>query len=205
MIGRSVGAVVATRGHLVEAELPFARIGDGVRVCARDVAVNARVVAVSAGAARAHETRALLAPFGSLAGVASGDRVESDPSVLALPLGTPLLGRAIDAAGDPLDGQPVPRGARVAVAVPLQALSERRPCTELFRTGVRAIDGPLAFGRGARIGVFGSPGSGKSSLLDAIVRGADADAVVIGLIGERGREAERRIAALDERSTIVCA
>jgi FliI/YscN family ATPase len=205
VIGRSVGAVVATRGHLVEAELPFARIGDGVRVCARDVAVNARVVAVSARPARAHETRAMLSPFSPLDGVASGDRVEADPSVLTLPLGTPLLGRAIDAAGDPLDGRPVPRGARVAVAVPPQALSERRPCMELFRTGVRAIDGPLAFGRGARIGVFGSPGSGKSSLLDAIVRGADADAVVIGLIGERGREAERRIAALDERSTIVCA
>jgi flagellar biosynthesis/type III secretory pathway ATPase len=75
VIGRSVGAVVATRGHLVEAELPFARIGDGVRVCARDVAVNARVVAVSARPARAHETRAMLSPFSPLDGVASGDWV----------------------------------------------------------------------------------------------------------------------------------
>jgi type III secretion protein N (ATPase) len=72
-------------------------------------------------------------------------------------------------------------------------------------TGVRAIDGPLALGRGARIGVFGAPGAGKSALLDAIVRGADADAVVVALVGERGREAERRLAGLGPRTTIVCA
>jgi ATP synthase in type III secretion protein N len=198
VIGRPTGAVVSARGQLVEAELPFARVGDGVRVCARDLAVNARVAAL-------HGTRALLAPFGALDGVASGDRVESDPSVLALPLGTPLLGRAIDAVGSSLDGRPAPRGRRVAIAAPAQPLAERRPCTRPFVTGVRAIDGPLAFGRGARIGVFGAPGAGKSSLLDAIVRGAEADAVVVGLIGERGREAERRLAALDARTTIVCA
>jgi FliI/YscN family ATPase len=198
VIGRPIGAVVSVRGQLVEAELPFARVGDGVRVCARDLAVNARVAALQGA-------RALLAPFGALDGVASGDRVESDPSVLALPLGAPLLGRAIDAAGNPLDGRSAPRGRPVAVAGQAQPLAERRPCTQPFATGVRAIDGPLAFGRGARIGVFGAPGAGKSSLLDAIVRGAEADAVVVGLIGERGREAERRLAALDARTTIVCA
>jgi len=198
VIGRPVGAVVAARGQLIEAELPFARVGDGVRVCARDRAVSARVAALQG-------TRALLAPLGALDGVAGGDRVEADPAVLAFPFGTPLLGRAIDAAGNPLDGRPVPRGRRLAVAAQAPPLAERRPCTEPFVTGVRAIDGPLAFGRGARIGVFGAPGAGKSSLLDAIVCGAEADAVVVGLIGERGREAERRVAALGARTTIVCA
>ncbi|MBV8298401.1 MAG: EscN/YscN/HrcN family type III secretion system ATPase [Candidatus Eremiobacteraeota bacterium] len=198
MIGRPVGAVVAARGQLIEAELPFVRVGDGVRVCARDRAVSARVAALQG-------TRALLAPLGALDGVAGGDRVEADPAVLAFPFGTPLLGRAIDAAGNPLDGRPVPRGRRLAVAAQAPPLAERRPCTEPFVTGVRAIDGPLAFGRGARIGVFGAPGAGKSSLLDAIGRGAEADAVVVGLIGERGREAERRVAALGARTTIVCA
>ncbi len=70
---------------------------------------------------------------------------------------------------------------------------------------MRAIDGPLALARGARVGVFGAPGAGKSSLLDAIVRHADADAVVIALVGERGREAERRLTALDARTTLICA
>ncbi|MDB5040848.1 MAG: putative type secretion protein, partial [Candidatus Eremiobacteraeota bacterium] len=82
---------------------------------------------------------------------------------------------------------------------------DRRPCTSPFWTGVRAIDGPLTLARGARIGLFGGPGSGKSTLLDAIVRGACADVVVVALIGERGREAERRMAALDSRTTLICA
>ena len=198
MIGRAVGSVVTTRGHLVEAALPFARAGDGVRVCARDVAVHARVTALQG-------SRALLAPFGATDGVALDDRVECDPSVLRLPLGTPLLGRAVDACGTPLDGRPAPRGRRVAVDVPPHAVGERRPCHDVFWTGVRAIDGPLALGRGARIGVFGAPGTGKSALLDAVVRGAWADAVVIALVGERGREAERWLARLGPRTTIVCA
>ena len=198
MIGRSVGGVVATRGALVEADVPFARIGDAVRVCARDAAVNARVAAL-------HGTRALLAPFGGLEGVAAGDRVEADSAAAALPLGTVLLGRAIDSAGVPLDGRPAPRGRCREVRLPPQAVADRRPCAGVFWTGVRAIDGPLALGRGARIGLFGAPGAGKTTLLDAIVRGAEADAVVVALVGERGREAERRLARLDARTTMVCA
>jgi FliI/YscN family ATPase len=198
VIARPSGSVVATRGGLVEAELPFARVGDGVRICARDVRVNARIEALRG-------TRAVLAPFGALDGVAGGDRVEAEPAVLALPLGTPLLGRAVDAAGAPLDGRRPPRGRhRTTDAAPL-AVGARRPCTAVCWTGVRAIDGPLAIGRGSRIGLFGAPGAGKSTLLDLIVRGARADAVVIGLIGERGREAERRLAYLDARTTLICA
>jgi FliI/YscN family ATPase len=193
-----VGGVVATRGQVVEAELPFARVGDGVRICARDAAVHARVTAL-------HGSRALLAPHGAIDGVAAGDRVAADPGVLTLPLGTPLLGRAIGASGAPLDGRPAPRGRRLPVASPAHAVAERRPCRGVCWTGVRAIDGPLALGRGARIGLFGPPGAGKSTLLDAVVRGVDADAVIVGLVGERGREAERRLAALDPRTTLVIA
>jgi FliI/YscN family ATPase len=198
MIGRALGTICALRGSVAEAELPRARVGDGVRICARDAIVGARVTAL-------HGSRVVLMPFGSLDGVASGDRVESDPALLALPLGTVLLGRAIDAAGTPLDLMAAPRGASVAVMGAAHAVADRRPCDAICWTGVRAIDGPLALGRGARIGVFGPPGAGKSSLLDAVVRGTGADAVVVGLVGERGREAERRLARLDDRTTIVCA
>jgi ATP synthase in type III secretion protein N len=97
------------------------------------------------------------------------------------------------------------RARAVAGEAHAPAPRDRRPCAAPFWTGVRAIDGPLTLARGARIGLFGGPGSGKSTLLDAIVRGACADAVVVALIGERGREAERRLAALDARTTLVCA
>jgi len=122
-----------------------------------------------------------------------------------MPPPTELLGRAVDGGFAPLDGAAPLRGrrsVRIPAAVPL---AQRPPCSEQFATGVRAIDGPLAFARGARIGIFGPPGCGKSTLLDLIVHGAEADAVVVGLIGERGREAQRRIAALDRRTALVCA
>src|ERR1035437_2834663 len=98
-----------------------------------------------------------------------------------------------------------PRGRRLTTDAAPLAIGARRPCTAVCWTGVRAIDGPLAIGQGSRIGLFGAPGAGKSTLLDLIVRGARADAVVVGLIGERGREAERRLARLDARTTLICA
>jgi len=203
--GRSVGNVVAVRGHLVEVALPFARVGDGVRIGEDAHAVDGGGRRLAGRITSMQDGRALVAPFGTLDGIAIGAHVATDRHALAIPLGTPLLGRAIDGAGVPLDGGPPPRGRLVpAVAVP-PAIGARLPCSVPLWTGVRALDGPLAFGRGARIGVFGSPGAGKSTLLDAVVRGAQVDAVVVALVGERGREAERWIAALGSRTSIVCA
>ena len=85
------------------------------------------------------------------------------------------------------------------------APDERVAVTEPFWTGIRALDGPLCFGRGARIGIFGAPGAGKSTLLEQLVAGSSADATVIALIGERGREAERWFRRSGPRTNLVCA
>ena len=115
------------------------------------------------------------------------------------------LGRAFDAKGAPLDGGPAAPGLPAfidrGVALPLQ----RRAIDAPLWTGVTCIDALLTIGRGARVGIFGAPGVGKSTLLETIVSGAGADAVAVGLIGERGREAQRWIAARDERTTVICA
>lgn len=115
------------------------------------------------------------------------------------------MGRAVDANGDALDGGARLHGRRVAIEPAAIAPNDRVPIAEPLWTGVRAIDALLTLGRGARIGVFGGPGTGKSSLLSAIVRGTRADAVVVGLCGERGREAREWFDALDERTTVICA
>lgn len=197
MIGRAIGRVSATRGHLVEAQMQGMHVGAGARIVTRrGTAIGARVVAVDAW-------QVMLAPFGALDGIASGDPVIA--RTISAPLGTPLLGRACDAVGMPIDGGARFRGALRPLEGTIDLPVQRRALTELCWTGVRAIDGPLAFGRGARIGIFGAPGCGKSTLLEAIAHGATADAVVVGLIGERGREAERWLDALDARTTIVCA
>ncbi len=120
-------------------------------------------------------------------------------------LGTAALGRALDVSGTPLDGGNPIDGVRVRVDAPAPLPSQRRAILEPLWTGVRCVDTLLTIGRGARVGIFGAPGAGKSTLLETIVAGARTDAVVIGLIGERGREAQRWIAARDERTTVICA
>jgi len=199
MIGRGIGSVIGTRGLLLEARLPSARVGEGVRIARSDGrTVGAHVASLERG-------NALLAPHGSIDGIALGDCVQSDRAALTLVLGTPLLGRAIAPDGTPLDAGAAPRGLRRPVHAAIPVPGERRPGRAVFTTGVRAIDGTLALARGARIGLFGAPGAGKSTLLESIVAGSSADAVVVALIGERGREAERWLSAIDPRVTIVCA
>jgi FliI/YscN family ATPase len=123
----------------------------------------------------------------------------------ALDLGTCALGRAIDARGIPLDGGPTLRGRRVVLEARVPLPSERAPIVEPLWTGVRVVDALLTIGRGARVGIFGGPGSGKSVFVETLVRGCATDAVVVALIGERGREAQRWISRCDDRTTIVCA
>ena len=120
-------------------------------------------------------------------------------------LGTCALGRALDANAQPLDGGSPLHGRRVSLDLPSISPSERSAVDMPFWTGVRAIDGLLTIGRGARVGIFGAPGAGKSTLLGSIVRGARADAVVVSLCGERGREARTWIDGVDARTTVICA
>jgi ATP synthase in type III secretion protein N len=125
--------------------------------------------------------------------------------VTALSLGTCAFGRAVDCDGLPLDGGPRLAGLRVDLALRVPRPCERTRVCEPFWTGVRVVDGLLTFGRGARVGIFGSPGAGKSTLIESIVKGCVADAVVVALVGERGREAQRWIEGRDARTTVVCA
>ena len=200
MIARALGHVIRTQGDAVIATLPGVRVGDGALIRrGNGSTVHAEVTVVERGRVR-------LAPLGDVAGIAVGDRVETAPEALLAPAGFALLGRAVDAAGAPLDGGPALdarafSGARDDAPAP----GERSAIDAPFWTGIRALDALLTIGRGAHIGIFGAPGAGKSSLLEAIVANASADAVVLALIGERGREAARWLERIDARTTIVCA
>jgi type III secretion protein N (ATPase) len=124
---------------------------------------------------------------------------------MRLCLGTCAFGRALDAAGAPLDGGPPLRGRRVSLELRSPRPNERTAIGEPLWTGVRVVDALLTIGRGARVGIFGAPGAGKTTLLESLVDGCVADAVVVALAGERGREAQHWIARCDERTTVVCA
>lgn len=111
-----------------------------------------------------------------------------------LPVGNALLGRVLDGAGRPLDGLGPLTGASLAplAAVPMNPLS-RAPIDTVLDVGVRAINGILTVGRGQRMGLFAGSGVGKSVLLGMMARYTRADIIVVGLIGERGREVKEFI------------
>jgi flagellum-specific ATP synthase len=111
-----------------------------------------------------------------------------------LPVGPELLGRVVDAAGRPLD-QLGPLSTIHTAPLHVRAANPlgRAPIIEPMDVGVRAINSMLTVGRGQRIGVFAGSGVGKSVLLGMMARYTSADVIVVGLIGERGREVKEFI------------
>ncbi|MGH7736690.1 MAG: EscN/YscN/HrcN family type III secretion system ATPase [Candidatus Tyrphobacter sp.] len=192
MIAR--GSIERVEGGLAIARLPNAPIGANA-VVGKD-RVGAEILRIDGGLAA-------LAVHGSLEGLAHGGPVVVDDAAGYLPLGTCLFGRAIGARGEPIDGKEPLRARRVGIAVPPP--SHRVPIERPFWTGVRCIDALLTLGIGSRAGIFGAPGAGKSMLLEMLAASHGADALVVALVGERGREAQAWIDGLDSRTTIVCA
>lgn len=111
-----------------------------------------------------------------------------------LPVGAALLGRVMDGNGRPLDGKPLPTDLETAslTATHINPLT-RAPVDTVLDVGVRAINGLLTIGRGQRMGLFAGSGVGKSVLLGMMARYTKADIIVVGLIGERGREVKEFI------------
>ncbi len=179
-----VGTVTGVAGLVIESEGPNVGLGDlcVVRSSRTDFSVRAEVVGF-------REHRVLLMPLGETAGLHVGCEVAAaDRPPLPRP-GPELLGRVLDALGRPFDGLgllPVDRSAN-ANGTPPHPLRRQR-IKQTLTTGVRAIDSFIPVGCGQRLGLFAGSGVGKSTLLGMIARGSTADVVVVGLIGERGRE-----------------
>jgi len=133
-----------------------------------------------------------LMPLEEVDGILPGARVyarDSGHSGKQLLLGPELLGRVLDGSGKPLDGLPSPdTGYRAPLITPPFNPLQRTPITDVLDTGVRAINALLTVGRGQRMGLFAGSGVGKSVLLGMMARYTQADVIVVGLIGERGRE-----------------
>lgn len=139
---------------------------------------------------KVEERRLFLAPMADPGDLALGAEVVALEETGTIPAGEPTLGQALNALGEPLDGQalrsswrhpfpPQPPG-------PLSRVSPTRP----LETGIRAIDGLLTLGQGQRVGIFAPAGVGKTSLMVQLAGSVAADHVIICQIGERGREVE---------------
>jgi flagellum-specific ATP synthase len=157
------------------------------------------------------DERLLLMPVTEMHGVLPNARVRPCARVGGLPVGEALLGRVVGADGVPLDGEGPLRaeGHAALKREPINPMA-RKPIDTPLDTGVCAINALLTVGRGQRIGLFAGSGVGKSTLLGMMTRYTDADVVVVGLIGERGREVKEFVEQTlghegRERAVIVAA
>lgn len=135
-----------------------------------------------------------LMPTEAVKGIVPGSRVQPLNREQGLAVGMGLLGRVVDGNGQPLDGLgPIQADKRVPLTSPPINPLQRRPIDKPIDVGVRAINGLITVGSGQRMGLFAGSGVGKSVLLGMMTRGTSADVVVVGLVGERGREVKEFI------------
>ena len=180
------GRVAGVNGLLIEARGGLTRMAVGVRA---DVH-RRNQPPLAAEVVGFREDRALLMPFGPVEGIAPGAEIDIRPEGSMVRPHLSWLGRIIDAFGNPIDGKgPLAQGM---AAYPLRAAPPpahaRGRVGERLDLGVRAMDVFTTTCRGQRLGIFAGSGVGKSVLLSMLAREATCDAVVVGLIGERGRE-----------------
>jgi flagellum-specific ATP synthase len=196
------GKVTRVSGIVVEATLSAVAVGSAceIRIGAHKI-LNAEVVGFT-------KNRALLMPFGDVTGVSEGCMVWPRNGGADIPVGEALLGRVVDAAIRPVDGGPtlsLPR--RVPLYAPPPPAMTRRRIARPLTLGIRSMDACLTCGEGQRVGIMAGPGIGKSVLMGMLARGAAVDVIVVGLVGERGREVrefvERDLGASGLRRTIV--
>jgi len=182
------GSLVRVRGLILEAQGLEVSLGERCRISTeQNRFIDAEVVGFNGDHVQ-------LMALGEVQGLTPGARVHPVPGDIRIPVGPELLGRVLDGNGRPLDGAGSLLASHYttlsAKAInPLGRALVRQP----LDVGVRAINALFTVGRGARMGLFAGSGVGKSVLLGMMARNTNADIIVVGLIGERGREVKEFI------------
>jgi flagellum-specific ATP synthase len=180
---RWAGNVLDAAGQSMECAGPLCSIGD----CCEIVGGGGKRYAGEVIGFRGQ--RVLAMPLEGIEGIRYGDTVVGLGRTPDFPAGEGLIGRVLDAVGAPLDDAgPLQASDREPIRRAPPAAMDRIPIREPLSTGVRALDAMLTVGIGQRIGIFGGSGVGKSTLIGMMTRNTSADVVVVGLVGERGRE-----------------
>ncbi len=186
---RRTGKVVQVIGLTVEAEGITSQVGE---IC--HIYPGKGFQRISAEVVGFRKDRLILMPYGDMQGIKPGADIEASGRLFTVPVGDGLLGRIIDGFCKPIDGRgplQVDRYTHINTRVPLATTRPR--ISRVLTTGIRAIDGFLACGKGQRMGIFAGSGVGKSTLLGMLARNVTSDVNVIALIGERGREVQEFI------------
>ncbi|NLT66392.1 MAG: FliI/YscN family ATPase [Acidobacteria bacterium] len=182
---KTVGTVKRAVGLVVESLGPPVSIGEVCEIAGRNhsgMSIPAEVVGFK-------DNYVISMPLFKVHGVKLGDKVICRRQKASIPVSSGLLGRVVNAMGEPIDDLGPIDGEQYYETQPAETNPlQRKNISETLGTGIRAIDGLLTCGKGQRIGIFGGSGVGKSTLLGMMARYTSADVNVISLIGERGRE-----------------
>ncbi|MDE8349104.1 MAG: FliI/YscN family ATPase [Acidocella sp.] len=195
------GQIIRSHGDVLHASGLRAPIGSRLIIETSEGRASGDVVGFEAGALL------VMAEQGTR-GIIRGARVHVESTTPAPLMGAALLGRVLDSRGNPLDGKPAPEVNQPwpLQGVPINPMQRARIDTP-FDVGVSAINALATMGRGMRIGLFAGSGVGKTTLLGMMARHAKADVVVVGMIGERGREIrefiEDHLGTAQPRSVVV--
>jgi flagellum-specific ATP synthase len=177
------GQVVESVGQTIESEGPPASVGECCEIL--DQFGNQHLVEVIGF----RGSNVLSMPVESTEGIRFGNRVAALGVSPEIEVGPALLGRVLNALGEPIDEG---RRPLVSLTLPLEGAvrspMDRAPIRTPLGTGIRVLDALLTVGRGQRVGIFGGSGVGKSTLIGMMTRNTEADVTVVGLVGERGRE-----------------
>jgi len=181
---RNMGKIEKIIGMTIEASGPVCNIGDVCRIFAKDMKshIFAEVVGFNS-------ENVLLMPYTDIEGIGPGSIVDNTGEKLMVKTGEKLIGRIIDAIGQPLDGggEVEYTGVMPISGIPVNPLTRPKIAVPI-ELGVKAIDGIMTLGKGQRIGIFAGSGVGKSTLMGMVAKKVKADLNVIALVGERGRE-----------------
>lgn len=177
------GQVLQSVGQTIEAEGPLASVGECCEIVDRQGHAHMAEVIGFRG------PHVLAMPLESTEGIRFGDTVVAWGSRPQIEAGRALMGRVLDALGNPLDGAAMTQsGTSLSLDGAVRSALDRVPIRTPLGTGIRVIDALLTVGRGQRVGIFGGSGVGKSTMIGMMTRNTEADVTVVGLVGERGRE-----------------
>jgi flagellum-specific ATP synthase len=180
---RWCGRVEEANVQIVESVGPPSFVGECCDIAASDGVLHRAEVIGFRG------PNVLVMPLDTTQGIQYGDPVLALGKVSTFPVGREMAGRVFNAFGRPIDDKPFKKSTQIR---PVDAVAphplEREPIREVLSTGVCAIDSMLTVGRGQRVGIMGGSGVGKSTLIGMMARNTAADIIVVGLVGERGRE-----------------
>ena len=177
------GQVLQSVGQTIESSGPLASVGECCEIRDQFGLLHRTEVIGFRG------SNVLSMPVETTEGIRFGDPVEALGIPPEIEVGPELMGRVLNALGEPIDeGRPPSTVQTMLLDGRVRSPLDRTPIRLPLGTGIRVLDSMLTVGRGQRVGIFGGSGVGKSTLIGMMTRNTEADVTVVGLVGERGRE-----------------